>query len=144
MLHAAPGTELAIFNSGSIRIDDVLPPGAVTEYDIIRTLPFGDTVVTAQISGSLLLRDARPGPGQRRHRAATCRQANVARNTGGDGWLVNGAALDVGRSYTVAINDFLLTGREIKLDFLTRDNPEVTVVSEHGDLRKALIAELQR
>ena len=44
----------------------------------------------------------------------------------------------------MAIIDFLLTGREIKLDFLTRDNPEITVVGEHGDIRKALIAELQR
>ena len=143
MLHAAPGTELAIFNSGSIRIDDVIPPGEITEYDIIRTLPFGDTVVSAQMSGSLLLRTLDQG----RANAGTggyLQTANVARNTGGDGWLVNGAALDVGRSYSVAINDFLLTGREIKLDFLTRDNPEVTVVSEHGDLRQTLIAELQR
>ena len=143
ILHAAPGTELAVFNSGSIRIDDVIPPGGITEYDIIRTLPFGDTVVSVQMSGSLLLRTLDQG----RANAGTggyLQTANVARNTGGDGWLVNGVALDVGRSYAVAINDFLLTGREIKLDFLTRDNPEVTVVSEHGDLRKALIAELQQ
>jgi 5'-nucleotidase / UDP-sugar diphosphatase len=46
--------------------------------------------------------------------------------------------------YAVAINDFLLTGREIKLDFVTRENPELTVIAEHGDIRKALIAELQR
>jgi 5'-nucleotidase len=143
MLHAAPGTELAIFNGGAIRIDDVIPPGEVTEYDILRTLPFGDTVVSAQMSGSLLLRALDQG----RANAGTggyLQVANVTRTTGGDGWLVNGAALDVGRSYAVATNSFLLTGREIKLDFLTRDNPEVTVVSEHGDIRQALIAELRR
>ena len=144
MLHAAPGTELAIFNSGSIRIDDVIPPGEVTEYDIIRTLPFGDTIVSAQMSGALLLRTLDQG----RANAGTggyLQVANVTRNPGGDGWLVNGAAIDVGRSYAVAINDFLLTGREIKLDFLTRENnPDLTVVGQHDDLRKALIAELQR
>jgi 5'-nucleotidase len=70
--------------------------------------------------------------------------ANVTWSPGGDQWLVNGAPLDAARSYNVAINDFLLSGREIKLDFLTRDNPEVSNVSEHGDIRKGLIAELQR
>ncbi len=143
MLRAAPGTELAVFNSGSIRIDDVIPPGDVTEYDIIRTMPFGGTVLSVQMSGSLLLRVLDQG----RANAGTggyLQLANVTRNPGGDGWLVDGAAVDVGRSYAVAINDFLLTGREIKLDFLTRDNPDVTVVSEHGDVRQSLIAELQR
>jgi 5'-nucleotidase len=143
MLHAAPGTELAIYNGGSIRIDDVIPPGEVTEYDIIRTLPFGGTIVSVQMSGSLLLRTLDQG----RANAGTggyLQTANVTRSDGGDGWLINGAAIDVGRSYSVAIIDFLLTGGEIKLDFLTRDNPEITVVGEHGDIRKALIAELQR
>jgi len=143
MVHAAPGTELAIFNSGSIRIDDVIPPGEITEYDIIRTLPFGDTIVSVQMSGSLLLRTLDQG----RANAGTggyLQLANVTRSTGGDAWQVNGEAIDVGRSYSVAILEFLLTGREIKLDFLTRDNPEITVVGAQGDIRKALIAELQR
>ena len=77
------------------------------------------------MSGSLLLRTLDQG----RANAGTggyLQLANVTRNPGGDGWLVNGAAIDVGRSYAVAINDFLLTGREIKLDFLTRENPEIT------------------
>ncbi len=143
MLHAAPGTELAMFNGGSIRIDDVIPPGEVTEYDIIRAVPFGDAVVSVQMGGSLLLRTLDQG----RANAGTggyLQLANVARTPGGDGWLINGAALDVGRSYAVAVNSFLLTGREGGLDFLTRDNPEITVLGEHDDIRKALIAELQR
>ena len=143
MLHAAPGTELAILNGGSIRIDDVIPPGEVTEYDIIRSLPFGDAVVSVQMTGSLLQRTLDQG----RANAGTggfLQTANVTRTEGGDGWLINGAAIDPGRSYPVAILNFLLSGREIKLDFLSRDNPEITVVGEHGDLRKALIAELQR
>lgn len=143
MLHAAPGTEVAIFNSGSIRIDDVLPAGDVTEYDIIRTLPFGGAVVSAQMSGALLQRALEQGSAN----AGTggyLQVANVARGPGGGAWLVGGSPLDAARTYQVAIIDFLLTGREIKLDFLTRDNPEVKVVGEHGDIRKALIAELQR
>ena len=115
----------------------------ITEYDILRTVPFGDGVVSAQMSGGLLQRALDQG----RANLGTggyLQTANVTRNADDDGWLINGAPLDVGRSYPVAINDFLLTGREIKLDFLTRDNPELTVTGEHGDIRKALIAELQR
>ncbi len=43
----------------------------------------------------------------------------------------------------MAVNSFLRTGRGIKLQFLSPDSPEITVVGEHGDIRKALIAELQ-
>ena len=53
MRHEA-GTDIAIFNSGSIRIDDVVPPGPVTQYDVIRVLPFGGKVVKATFAGAVL------------------------------------------------------------------------------------------
>ena len=144
MLHAAPGTELAIFNSGSIRIDDVIPPGEVTEYDIIRTLPFGGHDRVGADERQPAPAHARPGPGQRGHgRVPADGQRDPERPAATAGWSTAPPSTS-GRSYSVAIIDFLLTGREIKLDFLTRDNPEITVVGEHGDIRKALIAELQR
>ncbi len=139
MVRAAPSSELAFFNSGSIRIDDVLPPGDVTEYDIIRILPFGGTVQQAQIRGDVLkqvLDQGRTGGGT----GAFLQTANVALSD--NSWLVNGAPLDPARNYSVALNDFLLSGRA-NLPFLTRDNPGVTNVTDHGDVRKALIAELE-
>ena len=74
MLHAAPGTELAIFNGGSIRIDDVIPPGEVTEYDIIRTLPFGEAIVSVpdERAACSCAPSTRAGP--TRARAGTCRR----------------------------------------------------------------------
>jgi 5'-nucleotidase len=142
MAHAAPGSELAVFNAGSIRIDDILPAGDVTEYDVIRTLPFGGSVVSASVKGSLLQKvldqgQANTGTG------GYLQMANVTRSPAGDRWLVGGVPLDPAKTYQVAINDFLLTGREIKLDFLTRDNPDVHVIADHGDIRKALVSELQ-
>ena len=139
-LRAAPGTEVAVFNSGSIRIDDELPPGAITEYDVLRMLPFGGTVVSAQVRGSVLQQvldrgSASVGTG------GYLQTANVSR--GGDQWLINGAPLDPGKTYAVAVNDYLLSGRAGGLEFLSRDNPDVSGVAEHGDVRKALIAELQ-
>jgi 5'-nucleotidase / UDP-sugar diphosphatase len=139
-LGAASGTEVSIFNSGSIRIDDELPPGDITEYDVIRTLPFGGTVVSARVKGSVLQQvldrgSASVGTG------GYLQAANVSR--GGDQWLIGGAPLDPGSVYAVAVNDYLLSGRATGLEYFSRDNPDVTGVAEHGDVRKALIAELQ-
>ena len=51
---AAEATELAIFNSGSIRVDDVLAAGSISQYDVIRVLPFGGEIVTVDIKGAIL------------------------------------------------------------------------------------------
>ena len=55
MRHEA-GTTTPIFNGGSIRIDDMLPPGPVTQYDVIRVVPFGGKIVKATFTGALLSR----------------------------------------------------------------------------------------
>jgi 5'-nucleotidase / UDP-sugar diphosphatase len=135
MLHSVPNAEWAVYNGGSIRIDDVLLPGAITEYDIIRTLPFGGTVLAVDMKGALLQRVLDQG---------------VA-NKGKGGFLQTVSASDQpiqpDRTYRVAINDFLLTGSEAGLPYLTRDNPDLKVRAEGApnvDIRKALIAELQR
>jgi 5'-nucleotidase len=46
------GTDLAILNGGSIRIDDVVAPGPIRQYDVMRILPFGGKVVSAVLDGS--------------------------------------------------------------------------------------------
>jgi 5'-nucleotidase/UDP-sugar diphosphatase len=137
MIRAAGSAELAVFNSGSIRIDDVLPAGELTEYDVIRILPFGGTVLSVQMNGELLKRlldrgRASPGAG------GFLQTANVAFT---DQWLINNAPLDSARTYTVAINDFLVSGSSTSSEGLTRD--QVGAVTEHGDVRTALIAELE-
>ena len=57
MAHDAAPVDLAIFNGGSVRIDDVLPPGEITVYDVLRILPFGNKTVRAGIDGVLLERE---------------------------------------------------------------------------------------
>jgi 5'-nucleotidase / UDP-sugar diphosphatase len=54
MVENTEGAQIGIFNSGSIRIDDVLPPGIITQYDVIRIMPFGGQVLLVEIKGSLL------------------------------------------------------------------------------------------
>ena len=139
MARVAPGAELAFYNSGSIRIDDVIPAGDVTEYDVIRTLPFGGIVKAADIAGSVIQRALDQGQAAVGTGSYLQTTANVTRT--GDGWTIGGTKLDPARSYRVALNDYLMLNREGR-DYLTPTSPGVANVTDHGDVRKALIAEL--
>lgn len=130
-MRAEAKTDIAVFNGGSIRIDDVLAPGPVTQYDVIRVLPFGGKIVRATFTGALLSRVLQIGE-QNRGTGGFLHAAGVP------------AAIDPNGRYTVAISDFLLTGAEANLDFLRRDNPAITDVSDLRDVRMALIDELKR
>lgn len=141
MLHAAPGTELAICNSGSIRIDDVLPAGKITEYDVIRILPFGGDIVTTKMKGSLLRKTLEQGQ-KNKGGGSYLQTANVS---GGNGqpWMINGKKLNDKKVYSVAVLEYLLKVGDSGLEFLVK-NPAAPVQENKGDIRKALIAELQK
>lgn len=138
----ASGAEAGLFNGGSVRVDDVLPAGPFTEYDAIRVLPFGGAVVTVTMPGALLARvldqgEANAGTG------GYLQTAGIGRD--GAAWTVNGAPVDPARTYTVATNDFLVSGREAGLDYFdVETNPDLTLAGEHGDVRRALLDELVR
>ena len=124
-------TDVAVFNSGSIRIDDVVPTGPVTQYDVIRVLPFGGKILKATFTGALLIRVLQIGE----------------QNKGSGGYLQKVGlpnVIDPNGRYTLAITDFLLTGGEANLGFLTRQNPEITNITEMRDIRMAVIDELKR
>ncbi|MHC4321651.1 MAG: bifunctional metallophosphatase/5'-nucleotidase [Planctomycetota bacterium] len=143
MLDVSPSAELAIFNGGSIRIDDVIPPGKITEYDVIRIMPFGGNVISVKMKGRLLKRVLDQGC-KNRGTGGYLQTANVSLSKDGSKWLINGTKLKSGKKYTVVINDFLLAGKESGLGYLTEDNKYITDVRNHGDIRKALIARLQK
>jgi 5'-nucleotidase / UDP-sugar diphosphatase len=52
--------------------------------------------------------------------------------------------VDPTRRYVVGISDFLLTGGETNLSFLTRASPGVHDIEERRDVRLAVIDELRR
>ncbi|MEM8601726.1 MAG: bifunctional metallophosphatase/5'-nucleotidase, partial [Bacteroidota bacterium] len=141
MLAEAPDAQLAVFNGGSIRIDDMLSPGPITQYDIIRVLPFGGEILTVVMDGEFLARVLDQGVANRGI-GGYLQLAGAVRT--GDGWLIGEELLDPDDAYRVAINDFLLSGREANLDYLTFEHPGVTLVSEGKDIRMAVIEEMQR
>ena len=140
MAREAAPVDVALFSGGSVRVDDVLPAGPITEYDIIRVLPFGGRVVAVTMEGALLARvlemgENNQGLGGYLHSSGAQRRK--------DGWHVGDKPLDRAARYRVALSDFLLTGGEVNLGFLTRTNPQVQDVRELRDIRHALIEELK-
>lgn len=135
---AAP-VDVAIMNGGSIRIDDELPAGPVTEYDVIRILPFGGAVTRVSMPGSVLVKVIEAGirnqgGGGYLHMAGVTRQ--------GDRWFVKGKPVNSSLRYAVAMPEFLMTGREANLEFLNRTHPLIGHITDLRDIRLALIAEL--
>jgi 5'-nucleotidase len=116
----APDKRLALFNSGAVRIDDILPSGPITVYDVLRILPFPGDVWAVDMKGELLQRvlDEK----ERRRGTGGFLQARPVTSEG-EGkerrWLIHGRRLDPGETYHVAISDFVLAGREEGFEFLS-------------------------
>jgi 5'-nucleotidase len=144
MLKPYPEADISLYNSGAIRIDDVLPAGQITGYDIIRVLPFGGLVELVEMKGSLLQKvlmqgDKNAGSG------GYLQSANTGKAADGS-WLVNNAAIDPNRNYKVAILDFLMTGKESNLDYLTPSNPDIKLINDgkENEIRQLVIEQLKR
>lgn len=126
MFDVSPGADLAFFNSGAIRIDDELK-GEITQYDIIRVLPFGGRILQVEMKGSLLRQILDTGwnnkgnGGYLQFFGVEYTQA---------GWKAKGGPIDDSKTYNCAVSDFLMTGMEQNLGFLTRNNPGVLKVTE--------------
>jgi 5'-nucleotidase len=122
MLHAirdVKGPQVAICNAGAIRIDDRVPPGPLKMYEVLRMLPFGGQVMLVPMKGDLLKHILDRGE-HGRGTGAFLQVRNVAAQGSGTNrvWKVAGSPLDPGATYQVAINDYLLSGREKGFEFL--------------------------
>lgn len=144
MLYAAPHANAAILNTGSIRIDDVVE-GKVTEYDIVRILPFGGAMKVAEMKGSLLKKIMEAGE-KNKGRGGYLQYANI------ENGLISGNMIGPDMYYYIVLPEFLLSGKESNLEFLTEKNPDIKSIygaeeNNSGDLRRnlqlALIAYLR-
>jgi 2',3'-cyclic-nucleotide 2'-phosphodiesterase (5'-nucleotidase family) len=143
---AVPTADIVVMNGGSIRVDDVvqLP---VTQYDILRSLPFGGAISEADMKGSLVIRllDAgrkNIGTGGFLHYNENLVFAN-------DVWTLNGQRLDPTKTFHVALPEFLLSGQEANMDFVKSDNIEVVKVypaatDARSDVRLAVVRYLEK
>jgi 2',3'-cyclic-nucleotide 2'-phosphodiesterase (5'-nucleotidase family) len=150
MAHACPQSQVVISNAGSIRLDDILFP-PITQYDILRSLPFGGPIREADIKGSLLIQTLNAGI-KNIGTGAYLYYYPVNFDIANNKWLLNGEPIDSGKIYRVAFSDYLVTGKETNLEFLNKSNPlmlklydaESSPASSKSDVRLAIIRYLEK
>jgi len=148
MKAASHNAVASFFNGGSIRIDDKIE-GKVTEYDILRVLPFGGQIFEVEMKGSLLIQTLDVGV-KNKGKGGYLHYADIKLK--GKKWKIGGKKIKENRYYTIAVTDFLMTGKERGLDFLTEQNPDIKQVTKpnksdkldlRNDVRRAIVAYLK-
>ncbi|MFQ4142995.1 bifunctional metallophosphatase/5'-nucleotidase [Chlorogloeopsis sp. ULAP02] len=142
ILKEVKDADLAVYNGGSIRIDDVIPAGPVTQYDVIRILPFGGKIVAVEMNGALLQRVLEQGQANK-GTGGYLQTAKVRKDSNLGNWLINNQPLNPSQTYKVAINDFLISGKEQGLNFLNLQQPGVKLIAEKRDIRFAVIEQIK-
>jgi 5'-nucleotidase len=144
--------DVAILNGGSIRADASMPPGTLTERDVLNILPFKSNVVVLEVSGEALRQALENGvsrsaedvePGRFPQVSGLRFTFDVTRPAGSRvvSLTVGGQALDAQRTYVLATNAFMAGGgndytmlKEAKVRPLKKEIPIQDV------LRRALAA----
>jgi len=114
-LFVAPEADLAIFNSGSIRLDDQLT-GTITEYDILRSFPFGGGISLLDLKGDVIERILETGTLANVGIGGYLQLANAEKRV--DSWYIKGIKLSKSQTYKLALPDFVMSGGEKNLEFL--------------------------
>ncbi len=150
MASAFPDSDLSTLTGGSVRLDDQLT-GTITEYDVLRMLPFGGKIYQITISGDVLSKYLDAGAKNKGSGGYLQHQKKLEFDAQ-KGWLLNGLQIDKEKPYKVVTNDYVLTGKENNMDFMNREtNPEIKNVissddsdSPQSDIRKAVIVYLEK
>ncbi len=146
MLFATPGADAAIFNSGSIRVDDILYP-PITQYDILRTLPFGGGLTEVDLKGSLLKQVLDAGLSNKGS-GGWLQYANIHYESATNMWYVKNRLIGADSIYRIVVPDFLLTGKETNLGFFNEKNPGIVKIYPatryfQKDIRQAVIGSFE-
>jgi len=114
-LFVAPQADLAAFNSGSIRLDDQLT-GLITEYDILRSFPYGGGISLVDLKGSVIERILEVGTVTNVGIGGYMQLANAEKKAGI--WYIKGVELSKTKTYKIALSDFVMSGKEANLGFI--------------------------
>ncbi|MBL7703578.1 MAG: bifunctional metallophosphatase/5'-nucleotidase [Ferruginibacter sp.] len=144
MEKASPASDAVIINSGSIRVDDILQM-PVTQYDVIRSLPFGGSIMEVDMKGSLLIKILQAS--KKNVGSGGFLQYSEALTNNNNSWYLKNIPVDANKVYKIAVTDFLMTGGEANLDFLTDKNPDVVktpavftdINDSRSDIRRTII-----
>ncbi|HHM21696.1 MAG TPA: bifunctional metallophosphatase/5'-nucleotidase [Bacteroidetes bacterium] len=140
--------DCAIFNGGSIRLDDQLR-GDITAVDIFRVLPFGGAVYEIDIRGDVLKRALNAGIENAGH-GGYLQWHNIEYDESNNAWKINGEKLSEGKIYHIAASEYLANGHEKRLEFFKPENfvhwetaKDTDPADLRSDIRKAVVAYLK-
>ena len=140
LVRADVGADIAIVNAGTIRGDRVYPAGPVTRRTLVGLLPFGNVISEVAVTGRIILQALNSGVSKLPETNGRFPQVSgltfqiEARAAPGDrirNARVNGQPLDPGKTYTVAIPDYVLKGGD---DYTMFAGQRVLVSPEAGRL----------
>jgi len=115
---AMPGADVYWINSGSMRLDDQLS-GAVTEFDVLRTFPYGGKIAQMQMPGAVLEDVLRISMTKNRGEGGYFQLLNASPEPDAQGrWLVGGQPVDPARNYKVVMPQFVAEGKEANLSLI--------------------------
>ena len=120
-MRAHAKTDVALINGGGIRSDRIIPPGSLTRRDLAAMSPFGNVVMTLELTGRTLREVLEQALPQREREAGGFLQVSglrvsfdPARPAGQRvvAMTVGGAPLDPDRRYTAAVIDYIAAGKD--------------------------------
>ncbi|HYP00660.1 MAG TPA: bifunctional UDP-sugar hydrolase/5'-nucleotidase [Pyrinomonadaceae bacterium] len=115
------GAEVAILNGGSIRSNTTYGPGALTKRDVLSILPFENPLVKVEVTGATLRAALEHGVSRVREEKEAglfpqvsglrfTYDGRLASGSRVTGVTVGGAPLDNAKTYTLAVNTYVLGG----------------------------------
>lgn len=125
--------ECAVFNSGAIRIDDVMN-GKISEYEVARMLPFGGSVSDVEMRGAMLRRMLDTGLKNKGNGGYLQYGKRIVRQN--ENWLINGKTLDDQSSYRVTLPDYMLDIGDQNLEFVKAKNTKAPLTDNPGIPRR--------
>lgn len=145
--YAVPDADAAIINAGAIRIDDYLE-GNITQYDIMRILPFGGKLVSLHVKGGLLKEVLQTGRNNKGTGGYLVSEGIQQQASGK--WFIGGKPLQEEAIYHIVTTDFLASGKEFNLEFFNPRNDQISNLhifddpsDVRSDIRHTLIAYLK-
>ncbi|MEM9917612.1 MAG: bifunctional metallophosphatase/5'-nucleotidase [Bacteroidota bacterium] len=145
---ADPGADIYFINSGSMRLDDDLH-GLVTQYDVLRTFPYGGNLVRTTLPGDVLQKVLQISNTTNKGAGG---YLQVKRNaTSSDGPCPGVQPIDPAKSYKVVLPGFVAAGKEKNLEFL-KDYPKEPAKKEfvvdgqkvRNDIRDVVIHHMKK
>ena len=120
-MRARARTDVALINGGGIRSDRVIPSGSLTRRDLAAMSPFGNVVMTLELTGTTLREVLEQALPQREREGGGFLQVSgltvtydPAKPAGQRvvAMTVGGAPLDPARRYTAAVIDYIAAGKD--------------------------------